>query len=136
MFYLAQSLSGEEEFSKKMSAAGRAEAKGQDFKIRPRALYLIALQAATARLEKKGQWSTVQNQVSGAPESPRLVGIDRPYDLVVGLERSYKSLEEIWESQVSHMKEKHNSSWPSLPSNKLVERTPPRCALRRRSPAR
>ena len=63
-----------------------------------RALWLIALQAATARLKKKGQWPTVQSQVSGAPASPRSVGIDRPYDLVVGLERSYKSLEEIWES--------------------------------------
>ena len=114
----------------------RTEAKGRGLRVWRRALWLIALQAGTARLKKKGQWPTVQSQVSGAPASPRSVGIDRPYDLVVGLERSYKSLEEIWEGHASHMKEKHNSSWPSLPSNKLVERTLPRCALQRRSPAR
>ena len=56
------------------------------------ALWLIALQAGTARLKKKGQWSTVQSQVNGSSESRRSVGIERPHDLVVGLERSYKRL--------------------------------------------
>ena len=58
----------------------------------------MVLQAATARPKKKGQWSTVQGQVISAPESRRSVGIERPRDLVVGLERSYKSQEEIWRS--------------------------------------
>ena len=79
----------------------------------------MALQAATARLKKKGQWSTFQGQVTSAPESLRWVGIERPHDLVVGLERSYKSEEEVWESPGSHMEEKQSSSWPSLPSNQL-----------------
>ena len=95
-------------------------------------LWLIALQAATARLKNKGQWPTFQGQVIIAPESRSSVGIERPRDLVVGLERSYKSQEEIWRNHRRHMEEKQNSSWPSLPSNQLVEGTPPRCALLRR----
>ena len=35
-----------------------------------------------------------------------------------------------------HVDKDYNSSWPSLSPNKLVERTLPRCALQRRSPAR
>ena len=54
-------------------------------------LWLIALQAATARLKKKGQWSTFQSQVISAPELHRSVSIERPCNLVVGLEKSYKS---------------------------------------------
>ena len=125
-------------FLKKRSATGRAnrDEMPRYCEYGRQTQWLIALQAATAGLKKKGQWLTVQGQVSGAPESPRSVGIKRPYNLVGGLERSYKSLEEIWESQASHMKENQSSSWPSLPSNKLVERTLPRCALQRRSPAR
>ena len=33
------------------------------------------------------------------------------------------------------MREEHTLSWPSLAPNQLVERTPPRCALRRRTSA-
>ena len=68
------------------------------YELGRRPLRLIALQGVRARLKKKGQWSTVQSQVSGAPESLRSVGSEKPYDLVVGLEGSYKRLEEIWGS--------------------------------------
>jgi hypothetical protein len=60
-----------------------------------RPLWHIALQATPAHLKKRSQWPTVQSQVSGAPESPRSVGIERLHDLGLGLERSYKRLEEI-----------------------------------------
>ena len=60
-----------------------------------RALWLIEVQATTARLNKNGQWRSVRSQVSGTPESRRSVVVEKPYDLVVGLERSYKSQEEV-----------------------------------------
>ena len=91
---------------------------------------------ATARLKMKGEWPTVPGQVGGPTEWPRAVGTVGPNDLVAGLETSYKRLEENWESHASPMEEQQSASWPSLPSNKLVERTLPRCALQRRSPAR
>ena len=84
------------EFSKKASPASPVlRRNARDCEHGRKALWLIALQAATARLRKKGQWCIVQSQVSGAPETPRSVGIERPHDLVVGLERSYKSEEEV-----------------------------------------
>ena len=84
------------EFSKKMSPAGPVLRRNVRVSEHGRmALWLIGLQAVTARLKRKGQWSIVQSQVISAPESPRSVGIERPHDLVVGLERSYKSPEEI-----------------------------------------
>ena len=84
------------EFSKKRTPAGPVlRRNARDCEYGRKTLWLIALQAATARLKKKGQWSTVQGQVISAPEPPRSVGIERPHDLVVGLERSYKSEEEV-----------------------------------------
>ena len=95
-----QRSSAEKEFSKNgiVLKFGALRRKARIFEYERRALWLITLLVASARLKKKGQWSSVQSQVSGAPESPRSVGIERPHDLVVGLERSYKWLEEIWES--------------------------------------
>ena len=80
--------------------------------------------------------STIQIRLRNGRESRRPVGIERQHDLVLGLERSYKSLKALLESYGSHMNYNQSSSWPSLAPNKLVEWTPPRCALRRHSPAR
>ena len=58
------------------------------------------------------------------------MGIERPYDLVVGLERSYKSREENREGRRSLVEEKEKARKPTLTPNQPIERTPPCCALR------
>ena len=62
-----------------------------------------------------------------------MVGTEMPNGLVAGLERSYKSWEEMREGQRRHMEENQDSSWPGLPPNQLLEGTPPCFALRRPS---
>ena len=55
---------------------------------------------------------------------------------VPGFEKSYKRLEENREAHSRVMDEEFLLRKTSLPSNKPMERTLPRCALQRRSSAR
>ena len=61
---------------------------------------------------------------------------ERSQYLVPGYEKSYKSQEETKEAPRKVMEEESELRKKSLPSNQPMERTPPRCALQRRSSAR
>ena len=84
-------------------------------------------------------------KVGGAPFKVRSVArrsrearwaLKSPSDLVVGLERSYKSIEETRERQRRLVEEKAKASKSTLTPNQPMEQTLPRCALQRRSSAR
>ena len=61
-------------FLRSLSLVPRIETKRQGIANTELTLWLIALQAATARLKKKGQWSTFQGQVISASLKKHLSG--------------------------------------------------------------
>ena len=86
------------EFSKKRTPANpalRREAKVSEYGIGSVAHRVTGRHGAS---EEERSVVHRSKPGRGAPESPRSVGIERPDDLVVGLERSYKGEEEVWES--------------------------------------
>ena len=79
---------------------------------------------------------SVEMESSSAPVERMCAVLARPNGLVCELKRSYKSLEANRKGQRRITMKRSELRTLSLTSNQPMERTPPRCALRRRSSAR